>query len=285
VDDAIRRGHYQLAHDLVESRLGLSRREPVPRTEPVGRVLDRLTRNEAAAPVDREFATHDGLDRQAGTVTVLTSLSRRGRFADLCARLAQSLEQWTGTACVVACREFTEEEITLGVVAHMTRQMSDGPGLTVEAIRTRIAGRDPHVGYTDKPWLVDEAVDRLRQWSERLRFVPRAASFGELARAVETVAAELPVGGVFADTYCGALCEASRHESGRHVAVEPVESWETLASRHACPVLIVSGESLRGRVIAEVPPARTVTSDPDFAARLHELIEREQGEGRVYRTA
>jgi hypothetical protein len=289
VDDAVRRGHFRLAHDLVESRLGSPRREPAPRTEPVGRVLDRLTRNEAAARVDREFSSHDGLDRQPGTVTVLTNVTRRGRYADLCARLTQSLERWTGTACVVACREFTEEEITLGVVAHMARQMSDGPGLTVEEIRIRIAGRDQHAGYADKPWLVDEAVDCLRQWSDRLRFVAPTATFGELARAVESVAAEQPVGGVFADTYCDAACEASRceprSEPGRYVAVEPVESWEALANRHACPVLIVSGETLRGRVLADPPPVRLQTGYPDFATRLHELIEREQGDTRPYRTA
>ncbi len=288
VDDALRRGHFQLARDLVESRLG-SFQAPAPKAEcvSVGDVVGRLIRNDDRHRVDEELLSCDGTDRHAGTVTVLAQATRRGRFTELCGRIVHALENWTGTS-VVVCREFTEEEITLGVIAHMTRRLSDGEGLSVEEIHTRLIGHDPRNGYGDKPWLVDESVDRLRQWAERIQFVD-----GNIERQTVEVLKSLfndrQLGAVFVD-HLGEFSNWSSYERNWHYEEPMLRDLESLADRFRCPVIAISTEPMQ----IATPPAksnahwvrveRSATPwNRDFYLGLHDWIDRESGDEYRYR--
>lgn len=173
VDDALSRGHYRLARELVESRLsGRVTHEPASqwRSQAVTGVLDKLTIDGRAPRMADELSSLVGRDEQAGSVKVLAAADRNSRFQELCARVVHTINH-AGHAVVVVCREFTEDEITLGVIAQQVQALTDGPGHSLAAIQTRLSGHDPREGYQDKPWLIDEAVDRLRQAGTRVQFI------------------------------------------------------------------------------------------------------------------
>lgn len=242
VDDALRRGHYSLARDLVASRMGdyRPREEPRPRHTQAAAtdVLDRLCDTRHRGAVAEELLPHTGTPITAGQITVLSSDTARGRMSELCDRLVIALEE-SQDQCVVVCREFTDEEILLGTLAHMVRRMTNGGGLSVEEIRSRLSGQEPRDGYADKPWLVDEAVDKLRQWNRRITFVTGADVQTRIVTALDRIAADSDIGSVFLDSVPAAWEFESRWDSHASAFVR-LRDFQDIADRFGCAVTVVS---------------------------------------------
>ena len=201
VDEALYHRHYARARAILESRLGNAPLQPrtEARTQNLSEVLDRLSEDPGSSAIPEHLNRYDGRELQAGTVTVLANESLRGRLADLCSRLVTALETRPDQIWIVVCRELSEEVIVLGLIAHITRRMTTAQGLTFEEIQARLGGRDPLDGYGDKPWLVDEAVDRLRRWTDGLKFFAHTADATLSLDALERIADRRTLGGVFFD--------------------------------------------------------------------------------------
>ena len=240
VEDAISHRHYTHARAVVEARLGGRWMRAEVRTRDVNSVLDRLCDDAGRAHVPEHLARYDGNELLAGTVTVLANESIRGRLADLCSRVVTALETRPEETWVIICREFSEEAIALGLIAHMTRRMTTAQGLTFEEIQARLSGRDPLDGYSDKPWLVDEAVDRLRRWTDRLTFIgdPHHALYA--VDAIERIADQHTLGGVFFDSIPLAWQFDKTWHAGWKQSCSAVSMMRELATRFSCAVVAVT---------------------------------------------
>ncbi len=283
IDNALYHRRYAEARAIVECRLD----NPWPtvavaeaRTQNVGAVLDRLCEDAGGSVIPEPLSRYDGRELQAGTVTVLVNESVRGRLADLCARLAAALETRSDQTWVVVCREFSEEVIVLGLISHITRRMTTAQGLTFEEIQARLSGRDPSDGYGDKPWLVDEAVDRLRRWTDRLEFVADAADAPLTIYTLEKIADAQTLGGVFFDGL-PRLWPSAWHAGYSLPAVQLRE----LAARFSCAVVAVTDQTAdAGWAFPTGPRAASERTHEagrtlrEFRQRLLDWIEHEEGQ-------
>jgi hypothetical protein len=164
-------------------------------------VLDRLVKSPQPSEIPTHLAGFAGRETPAA-VEWLIHASPRARLALLCERLIDACERRPEQAFVVACCEHSERQVVLALVAQLASRLSDGPGLAIEDVRSRLAGQEPPGGYRDKPWLADEAADRLRVWSSRLNFVTCPATpAGQAAveQVIETARARSVVGGIYFD--------------------------------------------------------------------------------------
>jgi hypothetical protein len=173
-------------------------------------------------------------------VTVLANDSARGRLADLCSRMVTALETRGDQTWVVVCREFSEETIVLGLLAHMTRRMTTAQGLTFEEIHARLSGRDPRDGYSDKPWLVDEAVDRLRRWTDRLVFLGELPHASFAADCISRIADQQTLGGVFFDSLPADWPAEKSWSNGRRKDHSPAGMLRELAMKLSCAVVAIT---------------------------------------------
>lgn len=286
VEEALYYRYYTQARRILESRLTGPWRPTVRPEHPttdVKTVLDRFCDETNRAAVPEHLGRYDGNELQVGTVTVLANESLRGRLADLCSRLVTALETCGDQTWVVVCREFLEDVIVLGLIAHMTRRMSSAQGLTFDEIHARLSGRDPREGYGDKPWLVDEAVDRLRRWADRLQFLTTTMEPSHLTHRIERIADEQSLGGVFFDSL-----PAGRNDS--YTWMPGWKSWDVsrdalreLAVRHSCAVVAVTDHAVSSGTVkpVEKPPAAGSESDAspvirEFRTRIARWIEHEE---------
>ena len=93
------------------------------------------------------------------------------------------------------------------LVTHLTGRLSGGSGLTAGEVDARLAGRDAAHRYAAKPWLADEAADRLRSLGDRVVVVDArradfAAALTELERSGKVPASSGNGAG-------GVLCDAA----------------------------------------------------------------------------
>lgn len=273
VNDALCQRLYAHARFVLDSRLGpywAEQRFPEPSVCGVDHVLDQMTQHSHNSQVPERLSTYEGSEFTPGTVTVLANSSERGRLAELCSRLVMALENISEGTWLVVCREFSEEVIVLGLIAHMTRRMTHSQGLTFEEIRSRLSGHDPVAGYGDKPWLVDEAVDRLRRWRHRLQFAAKTNESSRIVPAIERACENGALGGVFFD----------------HAPAASSDLQE-LASRFSCSVIAVTDQIAAGlqSVSASRPAWETPEVSPavrEFSGRIARWIERlEREEVRV----
>lgn len=164
-------------------------------------VLDRMTKSPQTADVPLEMHDYRGRDA-ASAVEWITSASSRSRLAALCERIADALERQPLVGFVVACCEHTDRQVVLALATHLASRFSQGSGLSIDEVRSRLAGVEPSGGFRDRPWLADEAADRLRLWSSRLTFVTcplNSAGVAAIEQAVEAAALKTTMGGVFFD--------------------------------------------------------------------------------------
>ena len=271
VDEALYHRHYARARAILESRLGGQSRPPARehRTQNVNAVLDRLCEEPGRSVIPEHLSRYDGNELQAGTVTVLANESVRGRLADLCSRLVTALETRTDQTWVVVCREFSEEVLVLGLIAHMTRRMTTAQGLTFEEIQARLSGRDPLDGYSDKPWLVDEALDRLRRWTDRLQFVTDAADAPLTAYTLERLADRQTLGGVFFDGL------PTQWPSGGNKAypIPATALMRELAARLSCAVVAVTDPAAEEQLAFPSDTRTTGWQPPESSRTLREFRE------------
>jgi hypothetical protein len=164
-------------------------------------VLDRMTKSPQPADVPRQRLDYCGRET-AASVEWITSPSSRGRLATLCERIADALERQPSASFVVACCDHTDRQVMLALATHLASRLSYGAGLSIDEVRRRLCGVESQNSFRDKPWLADEAADRLRFCSNRLTFVtcPRsAAGVSAVEQAVESVCAKSHAGGIFFD--------------------------------------------------------------------------------------
>lgn len=286
VDQALYYRHYSQARDVLESRLAgywWSQSRPEAHTKDVNTVLERLCEEPRRSAIPDHLARYDGNELQAGTVTVLANESVKGRLADLCSRLVTALETRDDQTWVVVCREFSEDVIVLGLIAHMTRRMTTAQGLTFEEIQARLSGRDPLDGYSDKPWLVDEALDRLRRWTDRLQLITETAETVHVGYTIERIAERQSLGGVFFDS----LPTVWHFEKSWFADWKPGYSTASMmrefASRLSCAVIAVTPHAVDSW--NSVPPEthstdwRNQDSSPvirEFRDRLAYWIDQEE---------
>ncbi len=239
VDEALYHRHYARARAILESRLGSSpllQTRCEARTQNLSDVLDRLCEAPGSSAIPEHLSRYDGRELLAGTVTVLANVSVPGRLADLCSRLVTALETRPDQSWIVVCREFSEEVIVLGLIAHITRRMTTAQGLTFAEIQARLKGCDPLDGYGDKPWLVDEAVDRLRRWTDSLQFVTNTADAPLIAETLERIADRQTLGGVFFD----GLLSPRLFRLHADASVSAAGLLRELAGRLSCAVVAVT---------------------------------------------
>lgn len=248
VEDALYHRLFGKARAILEARLGSSwwpaTIEP-PRTQDVANVLDRLCDESARGMIPDHLSRYDGHELQAGTLTILANESPRGRLADLCSRLVTALESRADQTWIVFLREFSEEVVVLGLIAHMTRRMTSAQGLTFEEIQARLSGRDPMDGYGDKPWLVDEAVDRLRRWTDRLKFVSELSQASQAPYWIERIADQQTLGGIFFDSLPQNWQVEKAWTSNGSVGEYSVTAClRELASRLSCAVVALTANAI-----------------------------------------
>ncbi len=174
VESALHRGEFARARTLVDdwyTRLH-PRAEPRP-TSPAGTLGDVLTSIRAGGR--REQVEIETLDASAETVDAyvetIAVASRSGRLQAVCERLSEAIRTNPEGRHVVLCREFTPRTIAFGLLCRLANELTDGPGLDAEQVWDRFVGRDDQRGYDDRPWIVDEAVDRLRRSFDCVEFV------------------------------------------------------------------------------------------------------------------
>ena len=113
-----------------------------------------------------------------GTLTALTAADPAASLAMVCDRLADALDRTEHGPVTVLLRDAAPGTFTALLIAHLTARLNGGRGLTAGEVDARLAGRDAAHRYGVKPWLADEAADRLRQTGDRLRIVDaRGADF------------------------------------------------------------------------------------------------------------
>lgn len=167
----------------------------------VAAVLDRLTKSPQAGEFPNGLSDYCGSDA-ASAVEWIVDGSSRSRLATLCERLTDALERRPQQGFVVACCEHTARQVVLALTTHIASRLSQNAGLSIEEVRARLSGIEPAGGYRDKPWLVDEAADRLRLWSSRLSFVTcsmNAAGVAAVEQAVDAASAKSTIGGIYFD--------------------------------------------------------------------------------------
>lgn len=248
VEEALYHRLFAKARAILDARLGSSwwiNTPQPPRTGDVAKVLDRLCDESSRGMIPEHLTRYDGQELQAGTLTILANESPRGRLADLCSRLVTALENRADQSWIVVCREFSEEVIVLGLIAHMTRRMTSSQGLTFEEIQARLSGRDPMDGYGDKPWLVDEAVDRLRSWTDRLKFISDAPLASQAPYWIERIADQQTLGGIFFDSMPqGWHIEKTWTNNGTRNEPSAMAWLRELASRLSCAVVALTGNAV-----------------------------------------
>ncbi|MEZ6058385.1 MAG: hypothetical protein R3C01_16920 [Planctomycetaceae bacterium] len=109
-------------------------------------------------------------------LTLLTITSRTGRLHQAASTLLDELELADSGAWLVAS-EFHPDELMLYLITEQANRLASGPGHSPADVQCRMRGVEPAKGFQDKPWLIDEAVDRLRLMQDRFAFVPAESLF------------------------------------------------------------------------------------------------------------
>ncbi len=235
-------------------------------------VLDRMTKSPQIGDVPHEM--HDYRGREAmSAVEWITSPSPRTRLAALCERMVDALERQPLLSFVVACCEHTDRQVVLALATHLASRFSQGPGLSIEEVRSRLSRVEPSGGFRDKPWLADEAADRLRLWSSRLTFVTcpmSSAGVAAIEQAVEAAATKSVIGGVFFNGI---------PQIGWNFPARGSEShWlHRLAAQHGCAMTIASpavlGDSSMPQLRSQTPICWPLTQSAGGMAVLNALCE------------
>jgi hypothetical protein len=246
--------------------------EPLPAT-PVAETGGGTSLTEAIASIRRETNRDLGhLDGfcpdafEAGeSVETIEVATRTARLATLCGRLARAIEGQPEGCHVVIRGEFATREIVLGLIARMVFGMTDGPGFDLEEVWSRLTGNDPREGYEDRPWLIDEAVDRLFQSAVRVRFADGCEggddrdSAEALFAVIERERGTRPVRSIL----CGGSLLA--------------DDARSLASRFECPVTLVREPAEAASRPAttyvrssEPQPSEARTAEPSSSAYRYE---------------
>ena len=142
---------------------------------------------------------------------------------------------------VVVCEGDLRQFVTL-LVHRMADEQAHGDGLSVAEVVDRLHGDEPSGGFREKPWFVDEAVDRICNWTDQLCFIERPHTTAALLTTLETLHLQRgPLAGVYLDV-------SDNAEEGILVAGTHSESlWHQLSHDFDCPVVAAVSESHHAR--------------------------------------
>ncbi|QDT14572.1 hypothetical protein [Alienimonas californiensis] len=177
-----------------------------------------------------------------GSLTALTAADPAASLAMVCDRVADALDRCDHAPLTVILRDASPGAFTAMLIAHLTARLNGGHGLTAGEVDARLAGRDADHHYTAKPWLADEAADRLRTHGDRLRVVDaRGAAFGEVLHTL-TRTGSLHARGSQAEGQNphagGVLCDAATADELSRLAEFAAETgcWALAATAPCTPV-------------------------------------------------
>ncbi|QDU37453.1 hypothetical protein Mal4_17660 [Maioricimonas rarisocia] len=172
VAEALSRGAYHEARRILDRLL-----EPVHQTPGTVSLQGALVQLQDRARADRLTVPNESQSRSDATVTTIVVDRSGAQIPRMAEVLVDNLQRRPDSTWTVVCDD--PQLMTLHVVHELANRQTSGPGLTMAETVDRLALRDPQGGFGDKPWIVDEAVDQLQQWSGRVRFVGASARWHE----------------------------------------------------------------------------------------------------------
>lgn len=179
-------------------------------------VLDRVRNSSQPAGIPPYLRDDAGHESRSSVEWIVETTPRR-RLSSLCERIIDASERRPSESFLVVCCEHSERQIMLTLVAHLASRLSTGPGLSVLDVEARLTGSEPPQGYCNKPWLIDEAADRIRIWSSRLTFLtsPRTMDGHSAVEQIVGIAhSRSCVGGLFFDALpMGAATPLNAHDA------------------------------------------------------------------------
>ncbi|MEM9701440.1 MAG: hypothetical protein AAF907_03205, partial [Planctomycetota bacterium] len=205
-------------------------------------VLDDLCRTDRGPVISDRLHEETVAAIRPGTLTALTASDPAASLAMICDRVADALERSDRGAVTVLLRDAAPGAFVTMLLAHLTARLNGGIGLNAGEVDARLAGRDAERQYATKPWLADEAADRLRTHGDRLRIVDaRGAAFGEALHSLTRTGA-VHAAGSQADGSAvlpgGVLCDAADAEDLSRLAEFAAEThcWALAATAPRTPV-------------------------------------------------
>ncbi len=174
-------------------------------------------------------------------VTLIQATGARQRTERLIEILLNDVRADDDGLSVVVCDNGLQRFITL-LIHEMVRKQSKGCGLSISEVAARLRGDEPSAGFRDKPWLVDEAVDQLHDWSDRLCFIDQPHTDRALFLQLEDLHLENgPLGGIYLD-----LTDETAAEHGGFPSTDDSiigTTYERLARDFDCTIVAaVSGQ-------------------------------------------
>ncbi|MEW4527447.1 hypothetical protein [Maioricimonas sp. JC845] len=166
VAEALGRGAYQDARNALDHTP-----QPVRETATAVSLQGTLQQLQSDARADRLVPPTES--RSQATVTTISVDHSDAQVPRMAEVLVDNLQRCSDSTWIVVCDD--PERMTLHVVRELANRQTTGPGLSMAETVDRLALRDPQGGFGDKPWIVDEAVDQLQRWSDRVRFVPASS--------------------------------------------------------------------------------------------------------------
>lgn len=252
VDEAIRAENWRKLHEIVgDSDQFAPRSEPIrPSAEPnrvtprplvsnVTMVLDRMGERPRAAErpagnaAQENTASANVSPNNASPIEWLAYETADERLHHLCERILDACEKEESERLVIACREHGDHEFLVALTRQLARRLSHGHMPTREEVQRRLAGSITSTAA--QPWWIDEAVERLRLWSNRLYFINCAGTpdcWSTMEHVVGEFSAHPRVGGLFWDG--DASGETCPHATDGHVGLR------AFARRFQCPVVVAT---------------------------------------------
>ncbi len=206
-----------------------------PNVVSVHAALDVVCADTARQAPFREAEPHSSA--AAGDVTVIRASDARTRRERLIDALLNDLYADDDGLSVVVVAGGLPQFVTL-LVHRMVAQRAEGCGLSVSEVAARLRGDGPSEGFRDKPWLVDEAVDSLSGWSERLCFIePSADRAGLMSQLHSLQRTSGPLAGVYFD-----LSDQAQRSRGHLEHPADAFDWSALVGLSRdfdCPIVAV----------------------------------------------
>lgn len=245
VAEALGCGRFDEAHQILD-QWPIERLHPMPTTPQqvcevfgvdtaLDLICDKSPLSEPSTWCDETTAhTH-------GEVTVISAEDARSRQERLIDTLLSDLRMDDDGLSVIVCEGGLRRFATL-LVHRLASEQAQGEGLSLPEVVHRLQGSEPSGGFRDKPWLVDEAVDRISEWSDRLCFVEQPSSSASLQSTLHDLQRNVgPLAGIYLDAEHGFWQEWS--QEGNDVR----SPWHQLSHDFDCPVVVSMSDQSEDR--------------------------------------
>ena len=252
-DEAIRTENWRQLHEIVGQSAQLATRpEPIRPIEPpvetnrstprplvsnITMVLNRMDDRSRLAKHSSVVNSHrvNSAEATPSPIEWLAYETADERLHHLCERILDACEKEESERLVIACREHGDQEFLVALTRQLARRLSQGHMPTREEVQRRLSAANTRVNDTSQPWWIDEAVERLQLWSNRLYFINCAGTpdcWTTMEHVVGEFSAHPRVGGLFWDG--DASGETCPHAMDGHVGLR------AFARRFQCPVVVAT---------------------------------------------